>query len=96
MESLNTCDGLLLLWGYAQDAWFQKYLQQLVDASGFREGGRPVDSVVILVKPRDERKTGYAKSLFPNGPLWEGIDLSKLASFLITVTTHRRHVDIRS
>jgi hypothetical protein len=93
MRYLDSCDGLLLLWGCGQQEWFQKYLGQLKNAPAFRKDGRPLDSRIVLVKPRDATKTKFAKSLLPDGDLWEGVDLSKLAGFLIALTNRRRDVN---
>jgi hypothetical protein len=94
MQYLNACDGLLLLWGYAHQTWFQNYLGQVENAPGFRKGGRPLDSRVILVKPRDAKKATLAKSLLPTDYVWEGVDLSKLAVFLMALTNRRKNVNV--
>ena len=85
LHNLAVCDGTLLLWGRAQEDWFRKYCSDLENAHGFREG-RPLSSKAVLIRPRDNKKTEFAKNLIPRAEdLWEGIDLSKLSTFLLNL-----------
>jgi hypothetical protein len=81
MRKLAMCDGLLLLWGCAEEEWFKKYSEELPAALGFR-AGRPLYSKAVIIRPEEERKMKFARNIVDAEDIWEGIDIDKLASFL--------------
>lgn len=88
ISKLHDCDGSLLLWGCAQAAWFKQYHDELQSAPGLRRG-RPLSSKAVLIKPKEDWKLSYARQLVPAENLWEGIELKKIATFLISLLHDR-------
>jgi hypothetical protein len=81
-ENLRSCDGVLIFYGAANEAWLRRKLRELQKAAGYgRTKGMPAVGI-CLVEPRTPEKERFRTHDAIVVPQWDGVSADLLQPFV--------------
>jgi hypothetical protein len=81
-ESLRTCDGVLVLFGAANDAWLRRKLTDIQKSPGYGRTKAPPDVGICLIPPHTPTKASFKTHYATVIPQFEGCAPESLAPFV--------------
>lgn len=81
-ENLRTCDGVLILYGAANQIWVRRKLAEVQKSAGYGRTKAPPQLAVCLIPPDTPEKARFRTHLAPVIPQTGGFSLAPLRSFM--------------